>query len=149
MSTALLDTLRTAVGNGQVLTEGDLSAYELDWRRRWRGKALAVVRPGGTDEVAAVVRACAAAGVSIVAQGGNTGLVGGGVPDDSGRQVLLSLARMNRVRAIDTANATITLEAGCVLKAAQARTTCATSSVLPGRTTASDLPRQRRRQSSS
>jgi FAD/FMN-containing dehydrogenase len=69
--------------------------------------------------VAQVVRACAASGISIVAQGGNTGLVGGGVPDDSGRQVLLSLARMNRVRAIDIANATITLEAGCVLKAAQ------------------------------
>ena len=80
-----------AVGATQVLTEGDLSAYELDWRRRWRGKSLAVVRPGSTDEVAQVVRACAAARVSIVAQGGNTGLVGGGVPDDSGRQVLLSL----------------------------------------------------------
>jgi FAD/FMN-containing dehydrogenase len=119
MNVALLDALCATVGTGQVLTEGDLSAYELDWRRRWRGKALAVVRPGNTDEVAQVVRACAAAGVSIVAQGGNTGLVGGGVPDDSGHQVLLSLNRMNRVRAIDTANATITLEAGCVLKAAQ------------------------------
>jgi len=119
MSATLLDALRAAVGAAQVLTEGDLSAYELDWRKRWRGKALAVVRPGSTDEVAQVVRACAAAGASIVAQGGNTGLVGGGVPDDSGRQVLLSLSRMNRVRAIDSANATITLEAGCVLKAAQ------------------------------
>ena len=92
---------------------------KLDWRKRWRGKALAVVRPGNTDEVAQVVRVCAAAGASIVAQGGNTGLVGGSVPDDSGRQVLLSLTRMNRVRAIDSANATITLEAGCVLKVAQ------------------------------
>jgi FAD/FMN-containing dehydrogenase len=119
MSAPLLGALRAAVGAAQVLTEGDLSAYELDWRRRWRGKALAVVRPRTADEVAQVVRACAAAGTSIVAQGGNTGLVGGGVPDDSGRQVLLSLNRMNRVRAIDSANATITLEAGCVLKAAQ------------------------------
>ena len=101
MSAALLDALRGAVGVAHVLTEGDLSAYELDWRKRWRGKALAVVRPGGTDEVAQVVRACAAAGFSIVAQGGNTGLVGGGVPDDSGRQVLLTLTRMNRVRAIE------------------------------------------------
>jgi FAD/FMN-containing dehydrogenase len=119
VSAQLLDNLRAAVGAAQVLSEGDLSAYELDWRKRWRGKALAVVRPGSTDEVARVVRACAAAGTSIVAQGGNTGLVGGGVPDGSGRQVVLSLNRMSHVRAIDNANATITLEAGCVLKAAQ------------------------------
>ena len=119
MSAALLAMLRGAVGAAHVLVDGDLSAYEVDWRKRWRGKALAVVRPGSTDEVAAVVRACAAHGASIVAQGGNTGLVGGGVPDDSGRQVLLTLARMNRVREIDAANATMTLEAGCVLKAAQ------------------------------
>ena len=119
MSGALLDALRAAVGSAQVLTEGDLSAYEVDWRKRWRGKALAVVRPATTAEVAQVVHACAATGASIVAQGGNTGLVGGGVPDASGTQVLLSLQRMNRVRAIDGANATITLEAGCVLKAAQ------------------------------
>jgi FAD/FMN-containing dehydrogenase len=120
MSDPLLLALREAVGPGQVLTEGDLSAYELDWRKRWRGKARAVVRPGDTRQVAQVVRACVAHGTSIVAQGGNTGLVGGGVPDDSGRQVLLSLARMNRMRAIDTANATMTLEAGCVLQRAQA-----------------------------
>jgi FAD/FMN-containing dehydrogenase len=112
--------LREAVGAAQVLTDGDLSAYELDWRRRWRGRALAVVRPASTAEVAAVVRACAAAGVAIVPQGGNTGLVGGGVPDASGTQVLLSLQRMNRVRAIDTANLTLTAEAGCVLQAVQA-----------------------------
>jgi len=119
MSGTLLEALRAAVGAAQVLTDGDLSAYELDWRKRWRGKALAVVRPGSTAEVAQVVRACAGADTSVVAQGGNTGLVGGGVPDGSGTQVLLSLQRMNRVRAIDGANATITLEAGCVLKAAQ------------------------------
>ena len=119
MSSALIATLRDCVGAANVLTEGDLSAYQLDWRRRWRGKALAVVRPASTDEVAAVVRACAAAGAAIVAQGGNTGLVGAGVPDASGTQVLLSLARMNRVRAIDRANLTLTAEAGCVLQAAQ------------------------------
>ena len=73
-----------------MLSDGDLSAWEVDWRKRWRGKALAVVRPGNTAEVAAVVRACAAHGTAIVPQGGNTGLVGGGVPDASGTQVLLS-----------------------------------------------------------
>ncbi len=116
---ALLGSLRSAVGAAHVLTEGDLSAWEQDWRRRWRGKALAVVRPGSTAEVAAVVKACAAAGVAIVPQGGNTGLVGGGVPDGSGTQVLLSLQRMDRVRAIDEANLTLTAEAGCVLQRVQ------------------------------
>jgi FAD/FMN-containing dehydrogenase len=115
----LLDTLRAAVGTTQVLTDGDLSAYEVDWRKRYRGRALAVVRPGSTAEVAAVVQACALHGASIVAQGGNTGLVGGGVPDASGTQVLLSLARMQRVRAIDAANLTMTVDAGCVLQAVQ------------------------------
>jgi FAD/FMN-containing dehydrogenase len=115
----LIDQLRTTVGAAHVLTEGDLSAWELDWRKRWRGKALAVVRPGSTAEVAAVVRACAAAGTAIVPQGGNTGLVGGGVPDASGTQVLLSLQRMNHVRALDAANLTLTADAGCVLQVAQ------------------------------
>jgi len=119
MSAALLDRLRAAVGADHVLATGDLSAWEVDWRRRWRGRALAVVRPGSTDEVVAVVQACAAHGVSLVPQGGNTGMVGGGVPDASGRQVLLSLTRMNRLRDIDPANLTLTAEAGCVLQAVQ------------------------------
>ena len=116
---AALAALRDAVGPAQVLTGGDLSAFEVDWRRRWHGRALAVVRPGSTDEVAAVVRACMAQGLSIVPQGGNTGLVGGGVPDASGTQVLLSLQRMNRVRCIDAANLTLTADAGCVLQTLQ------------------------------
>ena len=120
---ALLDPLRAIVGAPHVLTHDDpatdLSAWENDWRQRARGRALAVVRPGSTAEVAAVVRACAAAGVSIVPQGGNTGLVVGSVPDDSGKQVVLSLTRMNRVRAIDGANLTMTVEAGCVLQTLQ------------------------------
>ncbi len=112
----LLTNLRDAVGHAHVLTEGDLSVFEQDWRKRTRGKALAVVRPGSTAEVAAVVKACAQAGVSIVPQGGNTGLVVGSIPDDSGTQVLLSLQRMNAVRHIDGANLAITVEAGCVLQ---------------------------------
>jgi FAD/FMN-containing dehydrogenase len=114
-----LQALRDAAGADHVLHEGDLSAWEHDWRRRWRGRALAVVRPGSTVEVAAVVRACAAHGVAVVPQGGNTGLVGGGVPDTSGTQVLLSLQRMQRVRAVDEANLTMTAEAGCVLQSLQ------------------------------
>ncbi len=117
--TSLLASLRDAVGAAQVLTDGDLSAFELDWRKRFRGRALAVVRPADTAQVAAVLRACAEHGASVVPQGGNTGLVGGGVPDASGSQVLLSLTRMNRIRAIDRANLTLTAEAGCVLQAVQ------------------------------
>ncbi len=119
MAAPLLQQLQAAVGAAQVLPGGDLPAYEQDWRRRWHGRALYVVRPGDTAEVAAVVRACAAAGVAIVPQGGNTGLVGGGVPSAEGQQVLLSLQRMNRVRQIDTANLTMTVDAGCVLQAVQ------------------------------
>ena len=115
----LLESLRQAVGTQYVLTEGDLSAYENDWRKRSRGKSLAVVRPGSTAEVAAVVKACAAAGVSIVPQGGNTGLVVGSTPDTSGTQVVLSLQRMHAVRAIDGANLTMTVEAGCILQSLQ------------------------------
>ena len=115
----LLDQLRAIVGDAHVLTEGDLSAWEQDWRKRSRGKALAVVRPGSTAQVAAAVRACAAAGTSIVPQGGNTGLAVGSVPDESGTQVLLSLQRMATIRDIDAANLTMTVEAGCVLQTLQ------------------------------
>jgi FAD/FMN-containing dehydrogenase len=115
----LLDALRAAVGPAHVLADGDLSAWEVDWRRRFRGRALAVVRPGSTAEVAAVVRACREHATAIVAQGGNTGLVGGSVPDASGTQVLLSLTRMNRIRALDAANLTMTVDAGCVLQSLQ------------------------------
>jgi FAD/FMN-containing dehydrogenase len=112
----LITQLQAAVGANNVLTDGDLSAYEWDWRRRARGKALAVVRPGSTAEVAAVVRACAAAGTPIVPQGGNTGMVVGSTPDASGREVVLNLTRMNRLRSLDAGNLTMTMDAGCVLQ---------------------------------
>jgi FAD/FMN-containing dehydrogenase len=115
----LLERLRDAIGAAHVLSDGDLAAYEIDWRRRFAGKALAVVRPGSTAEVANVVRLCIGHGTSIVAQGGNTGLVGGSVPDASGTQVVLSLARLDRVRGIDVANLAMTVEAGCVLQRVQ------------------------------
>ena len=116
----LLDSLRRIVGDTNVLTHddptADLGAWEQDWRKRVRGTALAVVRPGSTQQVADVVKACAAAGTSIVPQGGNTGLVVGSTPDNSGTQVVLSLQRMSAVRAVDPGNSTITVEAGCVLQ---------------------------------
>jgi FAD/FMN-containing dehydrogenase len=119
MQLGLIDQLKGLVGSTHVLVDGDLSAYELDWRKRARGKALAVVRPGNTQEVAAVVKACAASGVSVVTQGGNTGLVSGSTPDPSGLQVVLSLQRMTGVRHIDAANLTMTVDAGCILQTLQ------------------------------
>ena len=119
--TDLLATLREIVGPTHVLTDGDLSAYEQDWRRRVHGKSLAVVRPSSTEEVAAVVKACAANGTAIVPQGGNTGLVVGSTPDESGTQVVLNLGRMNQVRALDKDNLTITVDAGCILQSLQER----------------------------
>ncbi|MBP8184081.1 MAG: FAD-binding oxidoreductase, partial [Rhodoferax sp.] len=117
--TELLEQLRAIVDHANVLTTGDLSAYEQDWRKREHGRSLAVVRPANTPEVAAIVKACAAAGVSIVPQGGNTGMVVGSTPDASGSQIVLSLQRMNQVRALDGANLTVTVDAGCVLQAIQ------------------------------
>jgi FAD/FMN-containing dehydrogenase len=116
---ALVEALRGTVGAANVLDDGDLSAWEQDWRRRWRGRALAVVRPGSTAEVSAVLRLAHEHRIAVVPQGGNTGLVGGGVPDESGTQILLSTQRLNRIRALDAANLTLTAEAGCVLQAVQ------------------------------
>ena len=112
--------LEAAVGAAQVLTSSDdIASYVTDWRGRFHGRAFAVVRPQTTAEVAAVVCACGDAGTPIVPQGGNTGQCGGATPDHSGNAVVLSLARMNRVRAIDTDNATLTVEAGVTLAAVQ------------------------------
>lgn len=119
MNQTLIAQLRAIVGHAHVLTDGDLSAYEQDWRKREKGKALAVVRPASTQEVADVVKACAAAGTSIVPQGGNTGLSVGSTPDASGQQVVLSLQRMQAVRQLDGANLTVTVEAGTILQSLQ------------------------------
>ncbi|AWB35799.1 FAD-binding oxidoreductase [Orrella marina] len=108
--------MQAIVGVEHVLTDEAAQPYLEDWRKRYRGQALAVVRPGSTQEVAAVIKLCYDAGVPIVTVGGNTGLCGGATPDSSGRSVVLSTGRLNRVREIDTDNDTITVEAGCVLQ---------------------------------
>ena len=111
-----IKALAASVGEKHVLTgENDTAAYTIDWRRQYRGAAVAVVRPAATAEVSAVVRLCAEARVAIVPQGGNTGLVGGSVPTGRQREIVLSLARMNRIRELDVLNDTLTAEAGCVL----------------------------------
>ena len=119
MSDKLLDALRGAVGAAHVLTGGDCAPFLTDWRKVVTGRALAVVRPGTTEQVRDVVRACLAHGAPIVPQGGNTGQVAGATPDRSGRAVVLQLGRMNRIRSMDTGNDTLVAEAGCVLQAVQ------------------------------
>ncbi|MFY7864257.1 FAD-binding oxidoreductase [Roseateles sp.] len=116
---AFLHALRATLGENGLLEQGDLSAFERDWRGRYAGRALAVARPANTEEVARVVQLCAEYGVGLVPQGGNTGLVGGSTPDESGQQLLLSLNRLNRVRHLDVANQTMTVDAGCVLQTVQ------------------------------
>jgi FAD/FMN-containing dehydrogenase len=116
----LLSTLRAIVGEANVLTsDADVAPYVTDWRDRYHGRTRAVVRPGTTAEVAAVVRCCGEHGVPVVPQGGNTGLCGGATPDESGGEIVVSLARLSRVRAIDASNATLTIEAGVPLARAQ------------------------------
>ncbi|WP_445503668.1 FAD-binding oxidoreductase [Microvirga sp. G4-2] len=115
--TALIETLKARLGEAYVLTAaGDIDGYLTESRGLYRGEALAVVRPKDRDEVAFVLQECAKASVPVVPQGGNTGLVGGGVPYGG---VVLSLARLDRIREIDPVNATITVEAGCILKTVQ------------------------------
>jgi FAD/FMN-containing dehydrogenase len=116
----LLERLASIVGNDHVLTTAaDLEPYVVDWRGRYHGSARAVVRPATSAQVAAVVSACAQADVPIVPQGGNTGMCGAATPDESGREVVVSLARLRAVRAIDPGNATITVEAGVTLAEVQ------------------------------
>jgi FAD/FMN-containing dehydrogenase len=119
----LLDTLRETLGPSHLLTDPDLRAsYETDWTRRWRGAALAVTRPASTEEVAAVLRACAAAGVAVIPQGGNTGLVGGSVPRPGADrpQIVLSTLRLRDLEPVDALAAEVTVGAGVTLAALQA-----------------------------
>jgi FAD/FMN-containing dehydrogenase len=108
--------LRAIVGDAGLITSAqDMAPYLCDWRGNITGAARCVVRPAASAEVAQVVGLCAQDRVPIVPQGGNTGLVGGSVPDGKGDAVVLSLKRMNRIRAVDTANDTLIAEAGCIL----------------------------------
>ena len=112
----LVDALRAIVGDrGLVTGEADLAPFTVDWRGQFRGRAALLVRPASTAELSKVVALLAEAGVAIVPQAGNTSLCGASVPDASGTQVVVNVSRMNRVRAIDLDNDTITVEAGCIL----------------------------------
>ncbi|WP_299441025.1 FAD-binding oxidoreductase [uncultured Rhodospira sp.] len=112
----LLDRLAEIVGPAAVLTEAaDMAPHLEEPRGLFHGKARAVVKPATTEQAAAVVAACHAAGAPVVPQGGNTGLVGGNVPFEHGREVVISTARLNRIRDLDPVNLTVTVEAGVIL----------------------------------
>jgi FAD/FMN-containing dehydrogenase len=120
VTSRLLDAIRAVVGDRGILTDPvDTQAATEDWRHLYKGQTRAVIRPANTEEVAAVVRLCAEAGVPIVPQGGNTSMVGGAVPAEDGSELVLSTARLNRIRDLDPVDMTITIEAGVTLKAAQ------------------------------
>ena len=116
----IIERIASVVGGAGLVTGEDAMApYAVDWRKRYTGRPLAVVRPASTQEVAAVVGICAETRTAVVPQGGNTGMQGGAITDSSGTQIQLSTQRLNRVRAIDAVNNTITVEAGCVLAQVQ------------------------------
>ena len=118
--THLLGGLRDIVGERGLLTEpSDTAPYAEDWRRLYQGRTAAVVRPATTEEISRVVRLCAEHGVAMVPQGGNTSMVGGATPASDGSEIVLSLARLNRIRDLDRVDLTLTIEAGVTLKAAQ------------------------------
>lgn len=115
-----IDRLRAALGDSGVLTDASATmAAAADWRGLYRGHTDAILRPAETAQVAEAVRICAEVGIAVVPQGGNTSMVGGAVPHEAGGQVVLSLARMTRIRDIDPVDMTMTVEAGTTLQAAQ------------------------------
>ena len=121
MNNDVVERIKQALGPAGWIDEvQDMVPYLADMRGIYTAHTALVARPKSAQEVAAVVTICAGAGVGIVPQGGNTGLVGGSVPSESGDEILLSLGRMNKVRSLDSANNTITVEAGCVLADIQA-----------------------------
>ena len=117
--TPQITSLREAFA-GRLLSEpADMAPFLSDWRHKWTGQALAVAQPDSRAEVADVLRWCHTHQVPVVPQGGNTGLSGGATPDTSGRALVVSLTRLNRVRAIDPINNTVTVDAGVTLQQLQ------------------------------
>jgi FAD/FMN-containing dehydrogenase len=116
--TKLLEAIAAITGGDAVLTGESAVSHYKDWRGRYAGEALAVVFPADTRQVSEVVKLCAASKVAIVPQGGNTSLCGASVPlAHGGKQIVINLSRMNRIRALDATNYTMTVEAGCKLAA--------------------------------
>ncbi len=118
--TILLNELLACVGSDNVISSvSGMAPYLADWRGRYQGAAVCVVRPASTAEVSALMRICARTATPVVPQGGNTSLCGAATPDTSGRAVVVNLSRMTRIRSLDAVNNTVTVEAGCVLATLQ------------------------------
>jgi len=117
----LIEKLKKIVGEKGWIDDPDvLEPHLSEWRDTFHGKTAIMLSPDSTEQVSAVVKACAAAKVAIVPQGGNTGLCGGAIPDETGDQVLLSLSRMNRIRTVSASDYSMVVEAGCILADVQA-----------------------------
>ncbi len=113
----LIDALKNIVGPGGWTTEPrELQPLLTEWRRCYQGATPIAVFPNSTEQVAAVVRACANEKVGIVPQGGNTGMCAGAIPDESGTQIIVNLRRMNSIRNVDAANYSMEVDAGCILE---------------------------------
>ncbi|GAB0115674.1 FAD-binding oxidoreductase [Acidisoma sp. C75] len=120
MAAALIPALEALLGADAVLTDAaEMAGYAADWRRLYQGRPRAVIRPRETAALAEAIRLCAAAGVPVVPQGGNTSMVGGATPGPEGEAIVVSLERMRALRAIDPVEMTMTVEAGVTLAAAQ------------------------------
>ena len=123
MSQPLIDSLTAIVGHTGIRTDdSETEGYLTDWHGQYRGQALAVVLPENTDQVSAIMKFADEHDLAVVPQGGNTGFMGGATPDSSGKTILLSLRRMNRIREIDATNMSMTVEAGCVLQTLHEKT---------------------------
>lgn len=117
MHTEFLQELTKLIGANNILLDpADQKKYVSDWFGRASGSALAVVKPGDPKEISGIVKLSEKYHISIVPQGGNTGLVGGGLPDDSGKELVISLERINKIRSLDTLGKTITVDAGVILE---------------------------------
>jgi FAD/FMN-containing dehydrogenase len=117
---SLPERLRAIVGAEGVLADpGDSAPFLVDHLGRCRGSAVAVVQPRSVEQVSRLLALCEAEHIGVVPHGGNTSYCGGAIPDESGRQLVLSLRRLNRIRSIDTVNSCLTAEAGCILAQVQ------------------------------
>ncbi|MGB7432615.1 MAG: FAD-binding oxidoreductase, partial [Ahrensia sp.] len=116
----LLQRFIDMVGAPNALIEpSDISPHVHEWRKRWTGTTPVVLKPATTQEVSSILKLATETATAIVPQGGNTGLVGGQIPDHSGEQIIVSLARLNTIREVDATANTITVDAGCVLQTIQ------------------------------
>lgn len=120
LSPTVLERLKSIVGpRGFIDDQADMRPYLVEWRDKWFGRTPVVLRPDSVEQVQAILKLCNETRTPVVPQGGNTGLVGGGIPFEKGEEIVLSLNRMNRIRAVDPLDDTMTVEAGVILQKAQ------------------------------